>query len=262
MSADDILTVSGVRHAFGGLVAVDDCSFAVRRGALAALIGPNGAGKSTMVNVIAGALPLQAGRIVFDGRDISGMTSHDIARAGLIRTFQISRELGRMTVLENLMMAAHNPVGETLTGALFRRRQWLAYEQKLLAKALDLLKTFNLLHLRDEYAQNLSGGQKRLLELARAVMAEPKLLLLDEPMAGINPALVDELGEHIRALRDQGITFLMVEHNLGLVERLCDQVIVMAEGRTLASGTMGELRANRAVVDAYLGGAVREHTGS
>jgi len=261
VSAEDpILEVEDMHHSFGGVQAVDGCSFTIAKGALAAVIGPNGAGKSTMVNVVSGALPRQRGRIRFDGSDISGWAPHRIALRGLIRTFQISREFGGMTVLENLLVTAPDQGGERLWNALFRPALGRRQDRELVSRALEVLDTFGLFDRRDDYARTLSGGQKRLLELARAVMAEPKLLLLDEPMAGINPALIDRLGRHIQRLNEQGITFVLIEHNLEVVERICDHVVVMAMGRTLATGRMAELRRNQEVVTAYLGGELLERT--
>lgn len=253
---ETLLEVADVVMHFGGVHAVDGCSFGIRRGELAALIGPNGAGKSTMVNVIAGALRPQSGHVRFAGQEITGLASHRIARLGLIRTFQMSRELANMTVLENLLVVAPNQDGERLLNVLFRPGLGRRQDREITERALDMLDRFGLYEKREDYARNLSGGQKRLLELARAVMAEPVLLLLDEPMAGVNPALIDRLGAHIEDLRAGGITFVLVEHNLEVVERICDQVVVMATGRTLATGRMKDLRANSAVVEAYLGGEV------
>ena len=253
-----ILEVEDMYHSFGGLQAVDGCSFTIPRGSLAAVIGPNGAGKSTMVNVVSGALARQRGRVRFDGSEISGWAPHRIALRGLIRTFQISREFGGMTVLENLLVTAPDQRGERLWNALFRPGLGRRQDRELVSRALELLDTFDLFALRNDYARTLSGGQKRLLELARAVMAEPKLLLLDEPMAGVNPALIDRLARHIQRLNAQGITFVLIEHNLEVVERICDHVVVMAVGRTLATGRMADLRRNREVVTAYLGGELLE----
>jgi ABC-type branched-subunit amino acid transport system ATPase component len=254
-----ILEVEDLRRAFGGVQAVSGCSFSIRRGALSALIGPNGAGKSTVINLISGATPSEGGTVRFDGTDITGWRPHRIARRGLIRTFQISRELGNLTVTENLLVVAPWQRGARPRPALFRPGVGRAGDRDLVMNALDVLDTFGLYPLRDEYAATLSGGQKRLLELARAVMARPALLLLDEPMAGINPALISRLAEHIQRLNASGITFVMVEHNLEVVERICDQVVVMAEGHTLATGRMAELRRRPEVVTAYLGGEILEH---
>ncbi|HLJ68024.1 MAG TPA: ABC transporter ATP-binding protein [Chloroflexota bacterium] len=248
-----ILSVQDVRHAFGGVQAVNGCSLQVPAGSITALIGPNGAGKTTLVNLVTGMMRLQGGSVEYAGQNISHWAPDRVARAGLLRTFQLSREFTKLTVLENLLVAATGQIDESLFGALFRRRSVQKQERALVEKARLLLSIFSLDDLRDEWAENLSGGQKRLLELARAVMAEPRMLILDEPMAGVNPALMTRLEEHIRDLRRQGITFLIVEHNLHVVERLCDLVIVMAEGKTLAAGAMSEHRANPEVVRAYLG---------
>ena len=250
----EILRVDHLTHVFGGVKAVDDCSLAVPAGKITALIGPNGAGKSTLINVVCGFYPHQEGTVVFNGTDISNWPPHRIGKHGLIRTFQISRGYGAMTVLENLMVPPQHQAGESLLNAFFRPGLVAADERRHLVKALDILNTFGLYEKRDEYARALSGGQKRLLEMARALMAEPKLLLLDEPMAGVNPALAEQLARHIMDLRNSGITFLLVEHNLGIVDQICDHVIVMASGRSLATGTMVQVRANQEVVQAYLGG--------
>jgi len=251
-----VLEVRDVHVSFGGVKAVDGCAFEVAEGTITAVIGPNGAGKSTMVNIIAGVLRPSAGLVHFESVAIAGMPSYRIGRLGLIRTFQLSREFGGLTVLENLLVPPPGQRGEKLWNALVRPGVGRREDRTLVAKAQDVLDTFGLSGQRDEYARNLSGGQKRLLELARAVMAEPKFLMLDEPMAGINPALVGQLCSHMFRLRDQGMTLMIVEHNLAVVEELCDHVIVMSEGRTLATGGMSELRANDAVVRAYLGSSV------
>ncbi|MHB8189855.1 MAG: ABC transporter ATP-binding protein [Ferrimicrobium sp.] len=252
-----ILRVQGLTKAFGGVHAVSGCSFEIGEGSVTGLIGPNGAGKTTMVSLIAGALRPDSGSAVFDAISITGWSPHKIAELGLIRTFQISREYPAMTVLENLMVSPRGQIGEGLITALLFPRRFRAEERAFVIKARDILDEFGLDKMRNEYARNLSGGQKRLLELARAVMAQPKLLILDEPMAGVNPALVDRISSHILRLRESaGITFVMVEHNLDVVERICDHVVVLAVGRTLATGTMAELRQNEAVVSAYLTGGV------
>ncbi len=250
------LSSEGLRKSFGGVVAVDGASFDVAEGTISALIGPNGAGKSTAVNMIAGALRPDDGRVTLGGRNVTGWPANRMAGAGLIRTFQLSREFARLTVLENLMVTPREQAGESLWNVYFRPGLIRREERANLARATEILQTYGLYDLRDSRAGELSGGQKRLLELARSVMAEPRVLLLDEPMAGINPALIDRIGTHIVGLRESGVTVLMVEHNLNIVERICERVIVMAEGRTLAVGSMAELRRNPEVVRAYLGGAL------
>ncbi len=250
-----ILKVESVSKNFGGVKAVDNCSFEIPKSSISALIGPNGAGKSTVVNLVSGALRPDSGRVLFKGDDITKVPQHRIAHLGLIRTFQISREFGAMTVLENLMVSPREQSGERLFTAIFRPSVTKREDNELVQKALDTLDVFGLYDMRNEYASSLSGGQKRLLELARAVMAEPEFLLLDEPMAGVTPVLIQRLGEHIQRMnQEHNITFLMVEHNLEIVERICEFVVVMAVGTTLATGEMKELRKNDAVIDAYLGG--------
>lgn len=250
----NILSVSQAKKHFGGVHAVADASFNVRDGSITGLIGPNGAGKSTMVNIISGAERLDSGSIRLNGQEISKLQSYQIAQMGLIRTFQISKDLQKLTVLENLMLAPSNQYGEKSWAALFSRKRIREEEEKHLVKALEILERFSLLQLKDEYAGNLSGGQKKLLDLARALMADPKILLLDEPMAGVNPTLTRSLQEHIIQLNKQGVTLLLIEHNLSVVEAMCDHVVVMAEGTVLAEGKMDTLRENEEVVSAYLGG--------
>jgi ABC-type branched-subunit amino acid transport system ATPase component len=248
-----LIAVEGVTHAFGGILAVNDCTWSMGGGVIAALIGPNGAGKTTLANLIAGALPLQHGRIAFDGHDISGAAPHTVAQQGIIRTFQISRDFEKLTLLENLLVAAPDQPGESLFAAFFQPGKTKAAEKRNLERAAHLLDQFGLYQWRNDYASDISGGQKRLLELARAVMAEPRLMLLDEPMAGINPALIERICIHLKEIQKTGVTLLMIEHNLSVVESICEWVTVMVEGKVLTSGTMSELRQHPAVVDAYLG---------
>ena len=258
-----ILEVKGIKLAFGGVHAIDDCSFHIEEGTITALIGPNGAGKSTMVNVISGTYRPDEGHVIFDGKDVTRLPNYVRAQHGLLRTFQISREFANMTVLENLLVVRQGQTGESLFGALFRAKRWHAQTRELVAEANEILNTFGLYRLRNEYAGNLSGGQKRLVELSRAVMAKPRLLLLDEPMAGVTPALIERLGNHIVELNTElGITFVLVEHNLEVVEKICSRVVVMALGKQLADGTLAELRSNQEVIDAYLGGGAHERVGS
>lgn len=254
MSAEVLLEATNVRKWFGGVHAVDGCSLQIRAGRVTGLIGPNGAGKSTMVSLLAGSLKPDAGSIRLLGKDVTRWPTWRRARRGLIRTFQVSREFGHMTVLDNLMVTVTPQPGETLWGSFCRGRAWHREELRMLERARMLLTRFGLASMENEYASTLSGGQKRLLELARAVMPEPKILLLDEPVAGVNPSLVRDLATHIERLRDEGMTIVMVEHELAIVERLCDPVIVMAQGTVLDEGTMASLRQNREVVAAYLAG--------
>lgn len=248
------LHVSNVSRSFGGLRAVDDCSFEVRQGTITGLIGPNGAGKSTMLNMLAGALKPNSGSIHFHGNEIAGLSAFKIARMGIARTFQLSSEFARLTVLENLMVPPLRQRGDSVWAALLGPRVWMREERAHLTTAWALLERFGLARLAQEYAGNLSGGQKRLLELARALQLQPRLLLLDEPMAGVNPALISQLADYIADLKQEGLTVVMVEHEMGTVERLCNPIIVMAQGHVLAEGSMAEIRANPAVVSAYLSG--------
>jgi branched-chain amino acid transport system ATP-binding protein len=251
-----ILVVHDLVKTFGGLVALNHCSFQVRRGTITGLIGPNGAGKTTLFNVLTGFHRPDGGRVLFNDRDITGLPPHRIFHQRICRTFQIPREFRDMTVLENLLLIPPGQVGERLWYPWFRPAIVRQQEAKLRDKALEVLATVRLLELRDEYARNLSGGQKKLLELARTMMADPELLLLDEPGAGVNPALMDELAAYILHLaRDRGVTILLIEHDMDLVRRLCDPVIVLSEGRPLVEGAFAEVVADPRVLEAYLGGS-------
>jgi len=252
--AESLLSLHNVKKSFGGVQAVNGVSFDVKEGAITGLIGPNGAGKSTVVNLISGFHKTDGGQILFDGLDVTNQPPYRIGQRGLIRTFQIARELQRLTVLENLMLAPQGQFGESPLQALFARKKIAEREEQYLDSAIEWLQRFNLYGLRDEYAGNLSGGQKKLLELARALMANPRLVLLDEPMAGVNPSLTLTLQQHIQSLMEQGITFLLIEHNLSVVEAICEHVVVMAEGQVIAQGDMATLQENQQVVAAYLGG--------
>jgi len=249
-----LLSVAGLRREFGGVWAVDDATFGLRRGAITSLIGPNGAGKSTVVGIVGGAIAPTAGRMVFDGADISTLPPHQRARMGLVRTYQLSSEFGRLTVLENLLVARPGQRGERMRTLLYGKRYWRRQEAELVDQARILLDRFAMSGKEDEYAGNLSGGQKRLLEIMRALMCHPKLLLLDEPMAGVNPTLARTIEGYLAGLAAEGLTMLLVEHELGLVERLSESVIVMAQGKVIATGTMPELRARPEVLHAYLAG--------
>jgi branched-chain amino acid transport system permease protein len=251
-TAGTLLAVTDLHRQFGGVHAVNGASFQVPPGRITGLIGPNGAGKTTALNVIAGTLKPTAGNISYRGQDITGLPSYRVARRGIIRTFQISSEFAWLTVLENLLVAAPGQRGEALWQAALGKRYWQPHERKMVQRARELLARFDMSAKEDEYAGNLSGGQKRLLELMRGLMADPALLLLDEPMAGVNPSLARRIEQHLIDLRDEGLTMLMIEHELAVVERLCDPVIVMAQGRVISQGTMAEVRTDREVLDAYL----------
>jgi ABC-type branched-subunit amino acid transport system ATPase component len=221
-------------------------------GGITGLIGPNGAGKSTVLNVIAGSIKPTSGKIAYREQDITALPPYKLARRGIIRTFQLSSEFAQLTVLENLLVAAPGQRGETLWQAALGKRYWRAQERAVVQRARELLTRFDMTAKEDEYAGNLSGGQKRLLELMRGLMAEPALLLLDEPMAGVNPSLARRIEQHLLDLCGEGLTMLMIEHELAVVERLCDPVIVMAQGRVIAQGSMADVRTDREVLDAYL----------
>jgi ABC-type branched-subunit amino acid transport system ATPase component len=251
-----MLRIDNVVKSFGGVRAVDGCSFTVEEGSITGLIGPNGAGKTTLFNVITGFHRPDAGRIYFQERRIDGLMPHEISRLALCRTFQIVRELKEMTVLENLMLVPQNQRGESIW------RSWLnpvavrRQEAEIERKALKTLDFVELYPLRHEYAGNLSVGQKKLLELARTLMAEPRMILLDEPGAGVNPTLMNKLAQKIETLRSEGKTFLLIEHDMDLVTQLCDPVVVMDRGRKLAQGTPEEIKRDPRVLEAYLGGRV------
>jgi len=247
------LRCEGITKAFQGVHAVNGAAFEVPRDKITALIGPNGAGKTTVVNILSGSMTCDSGREFLGEAEVTNWPSHRIARMGLMRTFQLSRELGGLTVLENLLVAPARQPGESLLNVFFRPRLVKRQEREDVERALSVLDTYGLYQLRDNRASELSGGQKKLLEISRAVMASPKILLLDEPMAGVNPALVERICGYIMDLKRDGVTVLMIEHNLNVVETICDHVIVLAEGRTLATGRLSELRENVEVVRAYLG---------
>jgi branched-chain amino acid transport system ATP-binding protein len=249
---DPILVVDGLVRRFGGLAAVDVDHLEIQRGAITALIGPNGAGKSTSFNVMTGFDRADGGRVTFDGHSIEGVPAHRIARMGMVRTFQLTKALEKMSVLDNVKLAAPGQRGERFWQALARPR-WAAQEREVEAKADALLERFRLAHVRDDYAGTLSGGQRKLLELARALMAEPTLVMLDEPTAGVNPALVQSLLEHIVELPRQGMTVLFVEHDMDVVMGISDWVACMAQGALVAEGPPLEVASNPLVIDAYLG---------
>jgi neutral amino acid transport system ATP-binding protein len=249
---EPILVAEHVRRSFGGLCATDVEHLDVPEGRIVALIGPNGAGKTTLFNVLTGFEHADSGRWTFQGRQIMGQPPYQIAQEGMVRTFQIARALARMTVLDNMKLAAANQRGERFFVALVRPI-WRTQEQHVEARALELLEWLGLAPLRNDHAGTLSGGQRKLLELGRAVMAEPALLMLDEPTSGVNPALKQSLLDRIHVLRDQGVTVLFVEHDMDVVTRISDGVVCMAQGRVIAEGTPAEVVADPAVVDAYLG---------
>ena len=250
----EILVVREVHRDFGGVKAVDGASFSALRGRITGLIGPNGAGKSTLMGIIAGAIKPVSGAVHFEGEDVTGLAPHLIARRGIVRTFQLSAEFAKLTVLENLLVAAPGQKGESVWGAELGRRYWGPSENLVVERARGVLERFAMTPKENELAGNLSGGQKRLLEIMRALMAKPKMLLLDEPFAGVNPTLAREIEAYLIGLRDEGLSMIMVEHELSVVERVCDPVVVMAQGKVISEGSMRDVRARQEVINAYLVG--------
>jgi ABC-type branched-subunit amino acid transport system ATPase component len=253
MSQAALLEVSQLRRSFGGVVALAGADLRVAEGRITGLIGPNGAGKTTLFNAVSGALKPDGGTVRFAGQDVTGWRPDMLSRIGIGRTFQIARGLAQMTVLENLLVYGRDQPGETFAAALLRPSDARHREEQLCKQAVEILRRLDILHVADNRAIDLSGGQKKLLELGRVLMSEPRLIMVDEPAAGVNPSLAKRIAAHILELRQGGITFLIVEHNMGLVAELCDHVVVLAEGRNLTEGTFSEVRADHRVQMAYLG---------
>ena len=253
-SPEIVLSCEGVTKSFDGVRAVDGATMQFERAKLTGIIGPNGAGKSTMLAMLAGTLRPTSGTIELLGQDVTDVSAHRRARMGLVRTFQMASEFKRLTVMENLMSAVPGQRGDSFRGAVLGPRYWQAQEREVRERAAMMLERFGLAAIGDRYAGDLSGGQRRLVEIMRALMAEPQVLLLDEPMAGVHPRLAHQIGMHLVALCEAGITVVMVEHELSIMDEFCDPVIVMADGRVLAKGGMSELRENADVVEAYLVG--------
>ncbi|MGA2295535.1 MAG: branched-chain amino acid ABC transporter ATP-binding protein/permease [Acidimicrobiales bacterium] len=249
-----ILATEGLTRDFHGVTVVSDVSIEIHRARLTGLIGPNGAGKSTTLAMLAGTLAPTSGKILYEGRDITSMPSNQRATSGMVRTFQLASEFKKLTVLENLVSAIPRQAGDSLTGALRGRRYWGREDAANIERAKEMLEGFGLTQYADSYAGGLSGGQRRLVEIMRALLAEPTILLLDEPMAGVHPNLAHKIGDQLTRLVESGMTIVMVEHELSIMDAFCDPVIVLAEGRVLAQGTMAELRAMKEVVEAYLVG--------
>ena len=249
---DPILIVDDVHRSFGGLVAVDVDHLEVQRGAITALIGPNGAGKTTFFNVLTGFDDPDRGAWSFDGEQMAGVPAHRVARRGMVRTFQLTKALTRLTVLENMRLGATDHPGERMRAGMLRP-VWSSHEGGVTERAEELLERFQLDHMSDEYGGTLSGGQRKLLEMARALMVQPQLVMLDEPMAGVNPALTQSLLEHVKDLPNHGMTVVFVEHDMDVVMDISDWVIVMAQGRIIAEGRPADVSKNAAVIDAYLG---------
>ena len=259
--SDPILVVDGVKRSFGGLTAVDVEHLEVQRGTITALIGPNGAGKSTCFNLLTGFDRVDSGRWTFEGRPINGKRGHQVARAGMVRTFQLTKALTRLSVLDNMLLGAQGQTGERMGGA-FLRSVWGRQEKVNTERALDLLERFKLIDKRRDMAGALSGGQRKLLEMARELMTDPSMIMLDEPMAGVNPALVQSLLHHITSLRDEGKTVLFVEHDMDVIMGISDWIVVLAQGRVIAEGRPSDIRSNQQVIDAYLGAQEVEDEGS
>ena len=252
----NILQVNNLSKYFGGLAAVSNCSLKIRKGSITGVIGPNGSGKTTLFNLIAGNLKPSKGNVLFQDKDITGIPSYELFSKGLLRTFQIAHEFTNLTVLENLMMVPGNQSGEKLTNALFNPKIVNQEEIKIKEKALEVIEFLNLKKLSKELAGNLSGGQKKLLELGRTMMVDAKLVLLDEVGAGVNRTLLKDLGTAILKLnKEKGYTFCMIEHDMDFISRMCDPVIVMAEGTVLFEGTSDEVKKNEKVIESYLGRA-------
>jgi branched-chain amino acid transport system ATP-binding protein len=248
---DPILIADNVTRQFGGLTAVDVAHLEIPRGKITALIGPNGAGKTTLFNLLTGFDKPNTGTWQFEGKNLAGVPSYKVARRGMVRTFQLTKSLNAMTVIENMRLGAQKQSGENLFAGLVQ--MWRGQEARITAAADSLLTRFKLDAKREDYAGSLSGGQRKLLEMARALMSEPKLIMLDEPMAGVNPALTQSLLEHIKGLKANGTTVLFVEHDMHMVRHISDWVIVMAEGKVVAEGEPGVVMKDQAVIDAYLG---------
>jgi len=250
---DPILVVDGLQRAFGGVQAVDVDHLEIQRGVITGLIGPNGAGKTTLFNLLTGFDAPDAGSWEFDGASLGGVSAHRVARRGMVRTFQLTKALSRMTVLENMLLAPTGQRGERILASVIPRI-WKAQEEENVRAAEALLARFKLDHMRDQYAGTLSGGQRKLLEMARALMVGPALVMLDEPMAGVNPALTQSLLGHVKSLRDdEGRSVVFVEHDMDVVFDISDWVVCLAQGRVIAEGRPEEIGKNRAVIDAYLG---------
>ena len=249
---DPILVADNVRRAFGGLVAVDVEHLEVQRGAITALIGPNGAGKTTFFNLLTNFDEPDTGDRLFEGNDLLGVSAYKVANLGMVRTFQLTKSLSKMTVIDNMRLGGTGQAGESFFRALLPFL-WRRQEAEITERADALPERFKLSHMRDEFAGTLSGGQRKLLEMARALMVRPNMVMLDEPMAGVNPALKQSLLDHVKCLRDEGMTVLFVEHDMDMVQEISDWVVVMAEGRIIAEGPPESIASNQAVVDAYLG---------
>lgn len=248
---DPVLTIHGLRRAFGGLRAVDVDHLEIQRNTITSIIGPNGAGKTTLFNLLTGFDAPDGGQFSLDGQRLVGVPAHRVAQRGMVRTFQLTKVLPDLTVLDNMLVAAKRQPGETFRGAMLGG--WQTAERKNEARAREILERFNLAPMAEAYAGQLSGGQRKLLEMARALMVEPTVVMLDEPTAGVNPVLVQSLVEHVKSLRDSGMTVVFVEHDMAVVQSISDWVVVLAEGRVIAEGPPEVIARDPAVIEAYLG---------
>ncbi|MCL1475289.1 ABC transporter ATP-binding protein [Argonema antarcticum] len=252
-SSVPILAASGLCKSFGGLRAVDDAKLEVAQGSITGLIGPNGAGKTTFFNLLSNFIQSDRGRVIFDGEPIQHLQPHQIAQMGMVRTFQVARVLSRLSVMENMILGAQKQTGENFWNVWLQPKQVILEEKQQRERAIAILESVGLAHMAGAYAGALSGGQRKLLEMARALMTDPKLILLDEPAAGVNPTLINQICDRIVTWNREGMTFLIIEHNMDVIMSLCDRVWVLAEGRNLADGTPAEIQKNTQVLEAYLG---------
>ncbi|MFM8294959.1 MAG: ABC transporter ATP-binding protein [Microcystaceae cyanobacterium] len=252
-SPTPLLQAQGLCKSFGGLKAVNEAQITVQKGSITGLIGPNGAGKTTLFNLLSNFIRPDRGEVLLDGEPIHTLSPHRIARQGCIRTFQVARVLSRLTVLENMLLATPQQTGEDFLQVWIKPQQVRQEERQNREKALEILESVGLLAKAQDYAGALSGGQRKLLEMARTLMTNPKLILLDEPAAGVNPTLIGQICEHILQWNQQGISFLIIEHNMDVIMSLCHHVWVLAEGSNLADGSPAEIQKNERVLEAYLG---------
>ena len=252
-TTNNLLAATGLCKSFGGIKAVDKADIFVEQGSITGLIGPNGAGKTTLFNLLSNFIQPDSGRVIFDGEPIQNLPPHQIAQQGMIRTFQVARVLSRLSVMENMLLAAQKQTGENFVDVWWQPQKVRDEQRQLKIRAKEILESVGLAAKAKDYAGSLSGGQRKLLEIARAMMTEPQLILLDEPAAGVNPTLINQICEYILEWRKQGKTFLIIEHNMDVIMSLCDRVWVLAEGRNLADGKPEEIQNNSQVLEAYLG---------
>jgi neutral amino acid transport system ATP-binding protein len=253
LASDSLLKATKLSKSFGGIKAVNNAHIEVNRGSITGLIGPNGAGKTTLFNLLSNFIKPDSGKILFDNQPIDNLPPHKIATKGFIRTFQVARVLSRLSVLENMLLATPNQTGENFFKVWLQQGKLRAEERQNKERAIAILESVGLAAKAYDYAGALSGGQRKLLEMARTLMTNPKLILLDEPAAGVNPTLINQICEHIVTWNQQGISFLVIEHNMDVIMSLCDRIWVMAEGTNLAEGTPEEIQNNESVLEAYLG---------